>query len=148
MDIGLFAAAALVVGIVIGLVVRRRRADEEITPRTRPSDTGTGKPHTEVSGTEEFHGLLLDIDKTPVPCEAAGRLSGRIVPPKDAPQLPLAECDAKICRCLFRHRPEMRRAERRKVEDRRDSLRFDPTKADRRSGKDRRTDVNVWKGRS
>lgn len=147
MEIGLLAAAALVVGIVIGLIARRRRADEAREPPKRINALPDRPPPSPTS-VEEFHGLALEIDKTPEPCAAAGRLSGRIISPKDAPQLPLSECDAKVCRCLFRHRPELRRGERRKVEDRRDSVRFDPTKAERRTGKDRRLSVNIWKGRS
>ena len=147
MDIGLLAVAALAAGIAIGLIVRKRRADrEDDAPREPRAARAEVAPAP--SGTEEFHGLMLEVEKTPAPCQAASALSGRVLRPQDAPQLPLSECDASVCRCLFRHRPEMRRGERRKVEDRRDSLRFDPGKADRRSGKDRRIDVNVWKGRN
>lgn len=147
MDIGLLAIAALVAGIVIGLVVRKRRAGVENEPRTNSGPPDRGARSTPID-VEEFHGLVLEIDKTPSPCAAAGRLSGRVLRPREAPQLPLADCDAKVCRCLFRHQSEMRQRERRKAEDRRDSLRFDPTKADRRSGDDRRSAINIWKGRS
>lgn len=147
MEIGLLAAVALAAGIAIGLVARSRRGGETGAP-SRRATAGETTSSTATPLVDEFHGVVLEIDNTPEPCTAAGRLSGRVLSPKEAPQLPLSDCDAKICRCLFRHRPEMRHGERRKVEDRRDSVRFDPSKADRRSGKDRRASVNIWKGRS
>jgi len=45
--------------------------------------------------------------------------------------------------------PERRVEQRRKMNDRRAAIRFEPAKTPRRSGKDRRThDRSVWDGRS
>ena len=46
--------------------------------------------------------------------------------------------------------PERRKGERRKNKDRRDMMRFEPTKEPRRSGKDRRKSAgkgDMWEGR-
>ena len=42
---------------------------------------------------------------------------------------------------------DRRKGERRTGEDQRDMIRFEPDKADRRSGRDRRRDGNAWAGK-
>ncbi|MEJ2343952.1 MAG: hypothetical protein P8076_07000 [Gammaproteobacteria bacterium] len=43
--------------------------------------------------------------------------------------------------------PERRRGQRRKLNDRREMVRFEPDKTPRRSGKDRRSDKDIWRHR-
>jgi hypothetical protein len=43
--------------------------------------------------------------------------------------------------------PERRRNQRRKLNDRREMVRFEPDKTPRRSGKDRRSDKDLWRHR-
>ncbi len=148
MSIGFLIAAALIVGIAVGFAVRRRNAPAREITRELSQKT-TDRSEAVVANTEEFHGVLLDMTDTPQPCAAAKALESRVLDPREAPQLPLTECDASVCRCLFRHRLEMRDGERRIVEDRRKAVRFDTSKAERRKGKDRRrTASDIWRGRS
>jgi hypothetical protein len=77
-------------------------------------------------------------------CESSRRLSGHVFPIGSAPQLPLPACDRKHCDCRYLPYPERRRGERREV-GRRSTVRFEGDQSDRRTGKDRRSAVRVWK---
>jgi hypothetical protein len=52
-------------------------------------------------------------------------------------------CDAPVCSCRYIGLLDQRKADRRVLPDRRQSLRMGD---DRRSGDDRRKDANRWKG--
>lgn len=81
-------------------------------------------------------------------CKASIELAGKRFTFEDAPALPLEGCEAHNCPCQYKGLKENRSAHRRTQEDRRDSLRFDVNKPDRRSLKDRRRRFDQWKGRS
>ncbi|UCC57586.1 MAG: hypothetical protein JSU75_10935 [Gammaproteobacteria bacterium] len=81
-------------------------------------------------------------------CEASIALAGKQFAFEDAPALPLPECTAHICPCQYKGLVEHRKSHRRAQEDRRDSLRFESERSDRRSLKDRRSKFDQWKGRS
>lgn len=81
-------------------------------------------------------------------CKASLALAGKHFAFEDAPALPLEGCEARICPCQYKGLKEHRSTHRRTQEDRRDGLRFDVNKPDRRSLKDRRRRFDQWKGRS
>jgi hypothetical protein len=81
-------------------------------------------------------------------CEASIALAGKQFAFEDAPALPLAECNAHVCTCQYKGLKEHRSYHRRTKEDRRDSLRYDSERSDRRALKDRRRKFDQWKGRS
>jgi len=81
-------------------------------------------------------------------CAAAHALDGRQFAFEDAPELPLAGCDAPRCPCQYKGLKEHRSYHRRTQEDRRKEMRYDPAKPDRRSLKDRRRRFDQWKGRA
>ena len=80
-------------------------------------------------------------------CDASIALAGKRFAFEDAPALPLEGCDARMCPCQYLGLKERRTHQRRKQEDRRDSLRYDPGKPERRQLKDRRRRYDQWKGR-
>ncbi len=81
-------------------------------------------------------------------CKASTALAGKHFPFEDAPALPLEGCEARSCPCQYKGLREHRSYHRRVQEDRRESLRFDVKKPDRRSLKDRRRRFDQWKGRA
>ena len=81
-------------------------------------------------------------------CDASIALAGKQFAFEDAPALPLAECNAHVCTCQYKGLKEHRSYHRRTKEDRRDSLRYDSERSDRRALKDRRRKFDQWKGRS
>lgn len=81
-------------------------------------------------------------------CNESKSLASRHFTFGEAPALPLRGCDAPVCSCQYKGLKEVRSEHRRVQEDRRDSLRFDAKKPDRRSLKDRRRRFDSWKGRA
>ena len=81
-------------------------------------------------------------------CPESMELAHRQYSFEAAPRLPLENCPAAHCPCQYKGLVEHRQQHRRIKEDRRDSLRFDVNKPDRRSAKDRRRGFDQWKGRS
>lgn len=81
-------------------------------------------------------------------CPAANELTHRQYSFEAAPQLPLEDCTTTHCTCQYIGLIENRRSHRRSQEDRRENLRFDVDKPDRRSAKDRRRGFDQWKGRA
>jgi len=81
-------------------------------------------------------------------CKTSIALAGKRFTFDEAPALPLEGCEAHICPCQYRGLKEKRSSHRRIQEDRRDGLRFNVNKPDRRSLKDRRRRFDQWKGRA
>ena len=81
-------------------------------------------------------------------CKASTALAGKQFTFNDAPALPLEGCEAHICPCQYKGLKERRSTHRRTQEDRRDGLRYDVKKPDRRALKDRRRQFDQWKGRA
>ncbi|MGB5306516.1 MAG: hypothetical protein WBN51_06495 [Gammaproteobacteria bacterium] len=79
-------------------------------------------------------------------CESSRALSGQQFMLKDAPVLPVEGCDKSLCNCIYKGLKEVRREGRRTQSDRREDLRFDSDKPDRRSPKDRRRG-EAWNNR-
>jgi len=84
--------------------------------------------------------------KTPG-CMEAIKLAEKQFPIDTAPALPLPNCSAKHCTCIYSGLMEHRGQARRIQEERRNEVRFDPKHPDRRSNKDRRKNVDTWRTR-
>ncbi len=81
-------------------------------------------------------------------CKASTALAGKRFAFEEAPALPLEGCTAHNCPCQYKGLKEHRGGHRRAQEDRREGLRFDVKKPDRRALKDRRSRFDQWKGRA
>ena len=79
--------------------------------------------------TNKYHSVAIDYRASA--CEAAKLLSEKRYLSAEAPKLPLADCDAKACKCRYVHFDD-----RRSGEDRRDS--FGPKNSDGSGDDDRR----------
>lgn len=59
----------------------------------------------------KFHAVTIELD--PHACPAVREYDGETLLSKDAPVLPLAECDQASCQCRFVHHDDRRRQPRR-----------------------------------
>lgn len=83
-----------------------------------------------------------NLDKT---CPNARKIINTSFPIAKAPSLPLSNCPyPHECTCFFINLAERRKAERRAGEERREHLRFETEKQQRRSGRDRRKRNHNW----
>jgi hypothetical protein len=87
---------------------------------------------------------LWELRASPT-CEFAKSLHGRRMETADTIALPLPGCNAMTCDCHYVPVRDNRRGVRRKGEERREALRFDPSKKERRA-KDRRRRA-IWDGK-
>jgi len=123
----------------------------------RNKDAGTGghhhvKPHhgdapaashvvSAHKPTRKIWGKQLTIPAGAQACQAAHDLEGKGIPHDKVPTLPLAGCSHASCQCHFEPLEDRRsHIERRSGKERREDLRFEPGKTDRRSGTDRRAE--------
>lgn len=50
--------------------------------------------------------LKFSCQRDDLTCEAALKMNGKIFPADEAPDLPLSDCDADFCRCVYLNRPK------------------------------------------
>ena len=79
------------------LILRIRYGKTELAPKR-----ATKSPRNKVA----FHAVSISFEENA--CAAAKVMSGRRFLSNAAPQLPLAECDALECRCIFTHHGDRR----------------------------------------
>ncbi|MEZ5541138.1 MAG: hypothetical protein R3F42_03750 [Pseudomonadota bacterium] len=108
----------------------RRRIAAAKQAATPPRPGGIDK----LKDNKQFWGVEL----AQTGCMAARDLQGRKFTFDEAPALPLAGCDSAACTCQFRGMPERRMRIRRTHPDRREVVRFNVNKPDRRSRISRR----------
>lgn len=108
--------------------VRRRRRPRSALPPVRPGGIDKLKSS----------GLYWGVELGQAGCEASQILLDRQFTFDTAPELPLDGCSSAACTCQFRGLRERRSRLRRTHPDRREELRFDAEKADRRSRVSRR----------
>ena len=140
---------ALLIFIVIAgtlWILHRQRGNTHNRPtrhrasRHRSVASGT---HQKAAGENEQE-WVLEIESPR--CDASRALVGRKFTPEEAPKLPLADCKSTTCTCHYRRQPEQRKYHRRMNSDRRETVRFDKERPDRRARKDRRR--GNWDDRS
>lgn len=78
-------------------------------------------------------------------CAAAIALDGHRVGAESASPTPLPQCDRNDCHCSYRLLPEQRKGPRRSGEERRELVRFEVKKVDRRKNDGRRKE-DGWTG--
>ena len=93
MELILFGVIA---AIIVWIVLRLRRKD---APQA-PSSAGAKSTST------QYHAVSIHYAEGA--CAAAKALSGQRFLAKDAPVLPLPDCDAHQCRCYFAHHKDRR----------------------------------------
>jgi len=141
----------LIIGVLAGLIWLMRNAR---TPRRHSTPAGkssgsAGPAHGGGSKALELeklrqNKLFWGVEIKQAGCAAARTIAGNEFQFDEAPALPLEGCDAAMCSCAYIGLKEKRHSQRRQ-RDRRDNLRFDPDKPDRRSRKDRRRGEK-WRG--
>ena len=97
----------LAIVLLIGFWILRRRGERQAAKPTRPDR----RIAADTSG--KFHAVGIKFPS--YACDAAKSLAGKRFLSKEAPPIPLPDCDGRDCECTFMHYP------------------------DRRSGKDRRS---------
>ncbi len=95
----------LMLVVAIGVVVVTRGARVKALPQSRAEPPGLAHP---------YHCVVIRHPRHA--CAAVKRLSGRRLLSKEAPRLPLPECDADACSCRYAHF-----VDRRGGDDRRDA---------------------------
>jgi len=92
---------------------------------------------------KRYWGFNIDFVNESLCCEAVREVAKKPFPINSVPALPLDNCTKSICRCKHAGLVEKRQPlhQRRKTNDRRDSIRFEEV-SDRRSHRDRRS--NNW----
>jgi hypothetical protein len=124
---------------------RLRKRSRSVAPETSGSTRALkAQGLDKLRHSKQFWGVEIEQGG----CAEARALAGRQYSFEAAPRLPLDNCTASHCPCQYKGLVEHRRQHRRTQEDRRESLRFDVNKPDRRSSKDRRRGFDQWKGRA
>ena len=139
----------VIVGIVAGLLwmvrgkppTTRRRATH-LQKYEGPGDSGTTAAAPGGLDKIRNNPLFWGVEMGQPGCEAAVALLGEQYTFEDAPQLPLDGCSSAMCTCQFKGLKNRRTQHRRKLEDRREEIRFEKDKPDRRSHKNRRRSDN------
>ena len=127
--------------VVKGNMPRSNKRDNESTVAqtgisSRAGELGKLKSNKYFWGVEIVH----------AGCEASRALADKQFTFAEAPVLPLDDCDKSLCNCIYKGLKEERIEGRRIQADRREDLRFDSDKPDRRSPKDRRRG-EAWNNR-
>ena len=90
-------------------------------------------------------GIYRGVTVRPGKCATARRCSGKPYSFDEAPSFPLAGCNALRCSCNYHGLLEHRSQARRNPRDRRDTIRFDAERPERRSGERRHAYANNWR---
>ena len=146
----------VILAIIAGIIWKLRSSDVSPHDRVRQQHK-MAKPQDEFADmgskeraleklrhSQQFWGVEIQQGG----CDASIALAGKQFEFDNAPALPLPECTAHICPCQYKGLIEHRKSHRRAQEDRRESLRFESERPDRRSLKDRWRKFDQWKGRS
>jgi hypothetical protein len=152
-EIGL---VVLIIAIIVFLVIMARRPPKHTHKHSRKhAHKGTHtasqpkKPRTkkdeldQLRKSKQFWGVEIQQPG----CAAAAKLTGKQYPLTSAPVLPDEDCAAAQCTCVYMGLKDHRGLRRRLTHERRDELRFDAEKSDRRSHKDRRKSIEKWRNR-
>jgi hypothetical protein len=140
----------LIIAVITGLIWMLRSQISSTAPRNRLLSRGStpgkrGSASTSPGGLEKLRDnpVFWGVEMGQPGCEAAQAILGQQFTFDEAPQLPLEGCNSANCTCQFKGLKDRRTWARRQQEDRRNSIRFDKDRPDRRSRKDRRRG-NAW----
>lgn len=114
----LITTTLITVLALVMLMTMRRRGLLRVQPiqailrlrerRAAKSNNAPGKKRTPAG---KFHAVTIELD--PHACPAICKYDGETLLSKDAPALPLAECDQASCQCRFVHHEDRRHQYRR-----------------------------------
>ncbi len=114
---------------------RQRSGEDDNSAAKVPADRLAG-----------FWGVRLTAGPGSTACARAQEAAGSEYPLDQVPTLPLAGCSSLNCRCHFIYLANQRSGQdRRGNSDRRDAIRFDTNRTNRRSGHDRRRRNDLWR---
>jgi hypothetical protein len=135
---GMFLIAFVILLVIAGtvwLMYGQRPGPARHKPRSR----GTG-PSARPGGIDKLENsdLFWGVELAQAGCEASHILLGKQFTFDNAPELPLDGCSSAACTCQFRGLRERRCGTRRTHPDRREVVRFDVDKSNRRSRVSRR----------
>ena len=135
----------IIIGVVAGtlwMIQSRGKRSRSHTQRVRHNPSPQEKPGaaSKPGGLEKLRSndLFWGVEIGQAGCEAAQSLLGRQYTFSEAPELPLRDCSSAMCTCQFKGLIDRRMKYRRTNTDRRQNIRFEKDKPDRRSRKDRR----------
>lgn len=129
--------ATALVGLAAAWGVLRSRQ------RTHAEDAAERASADRLAG---FWGVRFTPGPESTACARAREIAGSEYPLNQVPSLPLAGCDSLNCRCHFVYLANQRSGrDRRDSSDRRDAIRFDTRRTNRRGGHDRRRRNDVWR---
>ena len=135
---------AVVAGIIWQLRSGRRwRPRTRIPPVVQPIRPGPAGQLETLRLNKNYWGVEI----RPGICKPSRTLVGRQFPFTEAPSLPLADCAANLCTCIYLGLWERRRYHRRTLPDRRKAIRYLHDHPDRRCHRERRR-IDVWCNRS
>ena len=147
LSIAMLAAALL----IAGFVTRTRASRIEVQSGALMNDGSLMRSNSILAApaarpAPEIVAMVLRVADLDCACDNARKFADKTFLVADAPRLPLKECTRVDCRCRYERIADRRRvrSERRTKPSRREEIRFE-MKDDRRSGKDRRQNNNVWK---
>lgn len=130
------------------LILRgRQKAPQKTEPASRSISSLTPREQLErIHKSEKFWGVAIETREDTHACKAVRKILDQEFQTFDAPKLPLEGCDNMNCRCRYYGLPDLRKIERRQTtSDRRQIIRYEPDKDNRRSGEDRRKADELWK---
>jgi hypothetical protein len=153
-----FGLLVLIIAIIVFVFVIARQSPKPKHKQTRgrhvahKHDTASSQPKPPRTKKDELDKLRLSkqfwgVEIHQPGCAAAAKLTGKQYPIASAPVLPVEGCASPVCTCLYMGLKDKRTLRRRLSHERRDELRFEPEKSDRRSHKDRRSSVEKWRNR-
>jgi len=112
MNAYLWALLGAVLGLLLCLAVLRRRqgmagaASHGDTPMASRVHTAAARPATGAGTPAKFHAVTLRPCLEP--CDAVQALAGQRFLSREAPSLPLENCDQARCECTYRHLSDRR----------------------------------------
>lgn len=128
----LFAVVTIVAFVLLALP----RAGRSKRQRSRSKPKNLAK----LRHTGNYWGVTIKCGK----CSAIQYTSGRKFTFDEAPILPVVGCKALRCSCRYQGLHERRKKQRRRANDRRETVRFDAQHPERRSGRERRRGHASW----
>jgi hypothetical protein len=144
--IALFGIILLVAAALL-LRGRNKETEKQKQPVSQTIASLTPREQLErIHQSEKFWGAAIETREDSHACKAVQKITDQAFKTFEVPKLPLDECDNINCRCRYYGLPDLRKSERREhTDDRREEIRYEPNKDNRRKGDDRRKADELWK---
>jgi hypothetical protein len=128
----------LIVAVLVGMIWLWR--SQQTPHRRRRLSRQTAATPARPGGLDKLqkNEMFWGVEISQAGCESARALLGRQYTFDEAPELPLPGCESAACTCQFNGLKDHRGKPRRTREDRRNDIRFDKDRPERRSRRNRR----------